>query len=255
MTITDELINNLLKSIKEIELFYKKMFEDRADSIDFLLKDNKTSVTQYDINATNFCIEHINKNFPNSNIWIEEDQEILTTHKDQLTWIIDPLDGTASFVRGYPVWGIGTAVLLNGEPILSHFYAPACNQAFLSYQNRIFFNNKEVIKVDKDVTYDTKTIFMSSRLHEKIDFKELYGFKVRNFGSTLYHLFMVATGNAESCIMSSCYIWDIAAVFNLADTSKYSFYEYNTSKKVSYETLLNYKSQKITTLLKFQKNV
>lgn len=248
-------IVKLLASIEEIEKFYKEMFDEQADSIDFLLKENKTSVTQYDISATEFCVDHINKNFPESNIWIEEDQEILTDNQDKLTWIIDPLDGTASFVRGYPVWGIGIAILYNNEPILSYFYAPACNQSFLSYEDKIFFNKQEIIKVDKNVTYDTKTIFMSSRLHEKIDFKELHGFKVRNFGSTLYHLFMVATGNAESCVISSCYIWDIAAAFQLANQNNYSFYEYKTNEKIALTKLLDHKSSKITTLLKFCKDV
>ena len=243
----------VLQIIQKIDIFYKKLYEDTNDSVQVSLKDNGTSVSQFDLDATAFCIETINATYPNANIWIEEDQAILKDDKDEYTWVIDPLDGTASFLRGYPIWGIGIGVLKNGVPLLSYFYGPACNQKYLAYGDKIFINDKELHNDNNVVNGDTKTIFISSRLHKKIDFKDFEELKLRNFGSTLYHVVMVALGKAESVLIGSCYIWDVAAAFFLGEKHGYSFYEFTTQKKLTLDDLMAYKSNKIDIILEFKK--
>ena len=242
----------VLDIIKSIDVFYKKLYED-TNGVSVSLKDNGTSVSQFDLDATAFCIEAINTIYPNANIWIEEDQAILKNDADEYTWVIDPLDGTASFLRGYPIWGIGIGVLKNGVPLLSYFYGPACNQKYLAYGDKIFINDKELPQENNVVNADTKTIFISSRLHKKIDFKEFDELKLRNFGSTLYHVVMVALGKAESVLIGSCYIWDIAAAFYLGEKHGYTFFDFKTKNKLSLEDLMEYKSEKIDRVLEFKK--
>lgn len=245
----------VLETIKKIDGFYKKLYDETTNSLQVSLKDNGTSVSQFDLDATDFCIEVINEAYTNANIWIEEDQAILKSDADEYTWIIDPLDGTASFLRGYPVWGIGIGVLKNGEPLLSYFYGPACNQKYLSYEDKIFINDQELSHENNVLNQDTQTIFISSRLHKKIDFKEFEEYKIRNFGSTLYHLFMVVLGKAESTLIGSCYIWDVAAVFELSKKHNYHFVNFLTQEEISIEDLMQYKSHKIDVILEFKKVV
>jgi len=242
----------VLQIIQKIDMFYKKLYED-TNGVSVSLKDNGTSVSQFDLDATAFCIEIINATYPNANIWIEEDQAILKSDSDEYTWIIDPLDGTASFLRGYPIWGIGIGVLKNGVPLLSYFYGPACQQKYLAYEDKLFINDKELQEENNVVNADTKTIFISSRLHKKIDFKEFEELKLRNFGSTLYHVVMVALGKAESVLIGSCYIWDIAAAFYLGEKNSYAFYDFKTQELLSLEELMAYKSEKIDRVLEFKK--
>ena len=245
--------NKVIDIIKKIDVFYKELYEKTNDSVQVSLKDNGTSVSQFDLDATVFCIEVINETYPNANIWIEEDQAILKSDADEYTFVIDPLDGTASFLRGYPIWGIGIGVLKNGTPLLSYFYGPACNQKYLAYDEKIFINDRELHSENNVVNADTKTIFISSRLHKKIDFKEFEALKLRNFGSTLYHVVMVALGKAEATLIGSCYIWDVAAVFFLAEKFEYAFYEFQTQKKLTLGELMAYKSEKIDVVLEFKK--
>src|SRR5690606_11610253 len=40
-------------------------------------------------------------------------------------WIIDPVDGTKSFIRGIPVWGTLIALLDEGKPVMGVVSAPA----------------------------------------------------------------------------------------------------------------------------------
>jgi len=243
----------VLNIIQKIDVFYKKLYEKTNDTLEVSLKDNGTSVSQFDLDATAFCIEAITQEYPNANIWIEEDAAILKSDKDEYTWIIDPLDGTASFLRGYPIWGIGIGVLKNDKPLLSYFYGPACNQKHLAYNDKVFINDKELHSDTNVVNGDTKTIFISSRLHKKIDFKEFEDLKLRNFGSTLYHVVMVALGKAESVLIGSCYIWDVAAAFFLGEKNGYAFYNFQTQKILTLHDLLEYKSNKIDIILEFKK--
>jgi len=243
----------IINIIMDIEVFYSDLYINTKGKISYSLKENGTSVSKFDLDATKYCIDTITYNFPNANIWIEENQIILKDDANQYTWIIDPLDGTASFLRGYPVWGIGIAVMMNGLPFLSYFFAPDCNQKYLSYDNKIFINNEFFDTENNILNNDTKTLFVSSRLHKKIGYKQFEDYKVRNFGSTLYHLFMVVLGKAESCIISSCYIWDIAAVFYLADMKNYRFYNFESKKSVSILDFLDFKNQKIDIILEFKK--
>jgi myo-inositol-1(or 4)-monophosphatase len=39
------------------------------------------------------------------------------TIDDSGVWVVDPLDGTTSFVHGYPCWGVSVAFLESGEPV------------------------------------------------------------------------------------------------------------------------------------------
>ena len=243
----------VLGIISNIDAFYKKLYDETTNSVQVSLKDNGTSVSQFDLDATAYCIEAINEVYPNANIWIEEDQAILKSDADEYTWVIDPLDGTASFLRGYPMWGIGIGVLKNGVPLLSYFYGPACNQKYLAYEDKIFINDNELSHDNNVVNQDTKTIFISSRLHKKIDFKEFEAFKLRNFGSTLYHVVMVALGKAESVLIGSCYIWDIAAAFYLGEKRGYIFLDFKTKETLTLDDLMAYKSDKIDRILEFKK--
>lgn len=243
----------LLELIGEIDSFYKALYERTIDTPQVTLKENGTSVSQFDLDATEFCIKTITQLYANANIWIEEDQAILKEDSGEYTFIIDPLDGTASFLRGYPVWGIGIGVLKDEKPLLSYFYAPAANQKYLAYEEKLFINDKEIASENNVLNADTKTIFISSRLHKKIDFREFSEFKLRNFGSTLYHVMMVAMGKAEAVLIGSCYIWDIAAVFYLSEKGGYAFYDFESKKELSLAELLDYKECKIDRVLEFKK--
>ena len=43
-------------------------------------------------------------------------------------WILDPIDGTESFVRGVPLFGTLVGVELCGEPVVGVIYLPALDE-------------------------------------------------------------------------------------------------------------------------------
>jgi histidinol-phosphatase len=52
-------------------------------------------------------------------------EEYGTTGSGNRTWIIDPIDGTANYLRGVPVWATLIALAIDGKPVLSVVSAPA----------------------------------------------------------------------------------------------------------------------------------
>jgi len=52
-------------------------------------------------------------------------EEFGNTGEGNRTWIIDPIDGTANFMRGVPVWGALIALAVDGKPVVSVVSAPA----------------------------------------------------------------------------------------------------------------------------------
>lgn len=50
------------------------------------------------------------------------------------TWIIDPIDGTANFMRGVPVWGTLIALAVDGKPVLGVVSAPAMGRRWWAAQ-------------------------------------------------------------------------------------------------------------------------
>ena len=52
-------------------------------------------------------------------------EEFGNTGNSQRTWIIDPIDGTANFLRGVPVWATLIALAVDGKPVVGVVSAPA----------------------------------------------------------------------------------------------------------------------------------
>src|SRR4051794_26457038 len=72
-------------------------------------KSNGSPVTIADRATETFAREWIEKRFPNDGIIGEEFGSLRPQARRH--WVIDPIDGTASFIRGVPLWGTLVAVM------------------------------------------------------------------------------------------------------------------------------------------------
>lgn len=88
-------------------------------------KADATPVTEVDIAAERVIREVIGQRFPGHAFFGEElgrgdtDAEFL--------WLIDPIDGTKAFVRGYPMFSVQIALMHRGELVLGVSCAPCWN--------------------------------------------------------------------------------------------------------------------------------
>ena len=106
------------------------------------MKSDLTPVTQIDLEVEKKIKEKILKKFPTHAIYGEElessvkfsdDQSVL---KNKYLWIIDPIDGTKSFITGSPLFGTLIAVLFNEEVILGAVNLPILKQKFWGLKNK-----------------------------------------------------------------------------------------------------------------------
>jgi myo-inositol-1(or 4)-monophosphatase len=125
-------------------------------------------------------------------------------------WIVDPLDGAASFQAGMPVWGVSAALFEKFWPVLGFLYLPVTGELYSAYAGREALLNDKPIRVREDPTVDNESLaLVYSRFHQ--DFTSTFPGKIRNFGSSAGHLAYVARGAADACFIKNVNVRDLAA--------------------------------------------
>ena len=79
-------------------------------------------VTELDCQSEDIIIRTIKDSFPDHVIHAEESGK--ENQQSDYTWIIDPLDGTANYVQGVPVYGISIACLVKNRIMAGVIYDP-----------------------------------------------------------------------------------------------------------------------------------
>ena len=112
-------------------------------------------VTSADKSFEKFIRKEIKKKFPNHQIIGEEFGH--QKSKSDFLWIIDPIDGTRSFVIGNPTWSNLISLNYKGEPILGLANFPILKKYYLNTSDKssyVFENGKKrKIKVNKNVSF------------------------------------------------------------------------------------------------------
>ena len=81
-------------------------------------------------------------------------EEYGNTGSGSRTWIIDPIDGTANYMRGVPVWATLIALAVDGKPVVSVVSAPA--------MGRRWWAAPEVGAITSDIDGSTRPIKVSA---------------------------------------------------------------------------------------------
>src|SRR4051812_38306636 len=89
-------------------------------------KADQSPVTAADRGAEELMRARIAKKFPSHGIIGEE----FGTERGEaeFVWVLDPIDGTKSFITGVPLWGTLIALLHHGQPVLGAIHQPVLKQ-------------------------------------------------------------------------------------------------------------------------------
>jgi myo-inositol-1(or 4)-monophosphatase len=175
-------------------------------------KTDNSPVTIADKKAEEVMRELIMKQFPKHGIFGEEFGE---TNKDaEYTWILDPIDGTKSFICGAYSFGTLIGLLKKGKPILGVYHHPILNDFLIGDNSETKINDKKTMlrncdELGKAVLLTTDHLNIEKyqnieKFNKLIKKVKLY----RNWGDC-YGYYLLATGYADIMIDPIMSPWDL----------------------------------------------
>ena len=138
-------------------------------------------------------------------------------------WIIDPIDGTRSFVRGVPLWATLVGLEYKGEQIAGVAALPALKQTYRALRGDGAFRDERPLRVshitnlkDAHLFYSSLTWF--SRAGCEAQFLRLLKQTQRQRGyGDFYGFVLVAQGCGELMIEHGVHAWDVAALIPIVE--------------------------------------
>src|ERR1051326_8458753 len=104
-------------------------------------KADGSYVTIADREAETYLRRKIAERFPDDGVLGEEEGEL--AGRSGRRWIVDPIDGTFSFVHGVPLYGVLIACEIGGEPTIGVVNIPALNEiVYAATGGGCFFNGE-----------------------------------------------------------------------------------------------------------------
>lgn len=187
-------------------------FERQLDILKVHRKHDRSIVTEMDTTVQNILIKSLTEQFNNVNFIYEEnfDRSQTGVNEDTLSFIIDPIDGTAMYSMNLPIWCISLGVFYGYRPVYGFVYAPGARMFFYNDDTRAYLNDEQV-QVNHHVPIESETnIFYASEIHDRYSFS--FPGKIRNLGSTAFQgcLLVDNDRNRSIAFVGRSYLWDWA---------------------------------------------
>lgn len=174
-------------------------------------KDSMSYVTDADLAVQHLIVEWLNHHYPDDGIIAEEEDLRKEPATGSRYWSIDPIDGTAAFVSGLPIWGTGLALLENYEPIAAFFSAPVTRDQYWALKGEGAYRGEQRLSVRPPSSLHRESVLLSySKLHSQNILSSKYPGKVRSLGSSIAHLCYAAAGNCDATLLTRVSLWDVA---------------------------------------------
>jgi histidinol-phosphatase len=183
-------------------------------------KADASPVTEVDVAAEKAIREILQARFPDYGFYGEE------TGKSNVSaehlWLVDPIDGTKSFVRGYPMFSVQIALMRRGELVLGVSSAPCWNggkgeMAWAECGQGAFLDGERIrvstVETIEKATLSTGNLATLARAPQWAELGRLIPrlHRIRGYGDFL-HYHLLASGRIDAVIESDVNILDIAAL-------------------------------------------
>ena len=174
-------------------------------------------VTEYDLAVQRFLRQELLALLPEADFFGEEGQHDTLT--SPWTFIVDPIDGTTNFVRGFAYTNISVALAKDGQVEYAVVYAPLAGELYAARRGGGATLNGRAIHVSgRDPGHSLvvcgSTIYDRSYTERHFAImRYLYdrGLDYRRFGAAALDLCQVSAGRAEVFFECRLSPWDFAA--------------------------------------------
>lgn len=185
------------------------------------LKGDGSPVTRADREAEQTARAWIEARFPSDGVLGEEFGE--TRPSARRRWLLDPVDGTKSFVKGVPLWGTLVAVV-EGEEVLAGALAfPATGEVYAAARGEGAWRDSARLSVSEVASLPQATLVSTDLAFRDAPARGAawraladHGAVQRTWGDCFGYR-MVAEGGAEAMTDLRLQPWDAAAVMVLVE--------------------------------------
>jgi myo-inositol-1(or 4)-monophosphatase len=138
----------------------------------------------------------------------------------EFVWVLDPIDGTKSFISGMPAWGTLIALTRRGQPIFGMMHQPFFGERFSGDGKRARYRGprserdlmvRPCASLDQAVVYTTSPRLMNSADRAAFGRVEEAA-KLSRYGGDCYAYCMLAAGHVDLVIETELKPHDVAAL-------------------------------------------
>lgn len=199
-------------------------------------KADNSFVTIADREAEAYLRKRIAEAYPDDSILGEEEGQ--RSGSSNRRWILDPVDGTYSFVHGVPLYGVLIGLEIDSEPTLGVVNLPALGELVHAARGLGCFWNGERATVSA-----TSELNQALLLSTDFGVCEQYGFGPaaeslqrqvharRTWGDAYGHV-LVATGRADIMVDPVMNVWDCAALLPILEEAGGTFTDWNGRRTI-----------------------
>jgi histidinol phosphatase-like enzyme (inositol monophosphatase family) len=213
----------------------------RRDDLQVDRKEDDSPVTAADRQAEQLLRKRIAASFPEDGILGEEFPERQGT--SGYRWILDPIDGTKSFIHGVPLYGTLVGVEYDGESVAGVIHIPALDECVYAAKghgawHRLGEGDPKPAKVSGCPTL-SEGLFLTSEVEsfQRIGRRDVYdrlqdASRLTRTWGDCYGYLMVATGRAELMVDPIVHIWDVAALLPVVEEAGGRFTDWQGRKSI-----------------------
>lgn len=182
--------------------------------------DRFDPVTAADRAAEQAMRDMIAGRYPTHGIFGEEGERVVGS--SAYTWVLDPIDGTGSFISGMPLWGTLIALNDGRRPVIGIMNQPFTRERFLGTPAGSFLNGVPIrVRACQhlaDATILCTSPAMFARPEQASAFaRAASSARLVRYGGDCYAYCMVACGHADAVIEANLAAYDVQALIPIVE--------------------------------------
>jgi myo-inositol-1(or 4)-monophosphatase len=183
-------------------------------------------VTKADRMTESYLRRELSGLFPDSQIVGEEAGSTGPTGRVQ--WVIDPIDGTKSYVTGVPLWGVLLGLVVDGRPIAGWCRQPFLDETFAAIGSEGWLErdgDRRALKTSRTTDVDRATLYathpsMFVEPWHRVAFERLSRqVRMQRFGGDCYSYCLLALGHIDLVVESSLQPYDIIPLVPIVEAA------------------------------------
>ena len=188
------------------------LIDDKSANLDF------DPVTEADRAAEAVMRRMIKASFPQHGIVGEE---FGSEREDaEYVWVLDPIDGTKSFIAGFPIWGTLIALLHKGMPVFGMMHQPYIGERFSGDNGSANYSGpsgqrrltaRRCASLKEATSYTTSPLLMNA-VDRAAFAKVEAAVRLTRYGGDCYSYCMLAAGHLDLVVETELKPYDIAAI-------------------------------------------